>query len=95
MYLLNVSYTSQPENVQQHAQTHSAWVTKYIESGVFLFAGPKKSKLGGVLLAKSMDKSALMEILQEDSYVQNDLVEYQIIDFDCKLLSSKTQIIDN
>jgi hypothetical protein len=52
---------------------------------VLIAAGPKKSGLGGVLLAKSMDKSTLLNILAEDSYVTADVAEYQIIDFDCKV----------
>lgn len=91
MYILNVNYTSQPENVLVHAESHSAWVKKYIENGTFLFAGPKKSKLGGAILVKSIDKPCLMKILGEDPYVQNDVVEYQIIDFDCKLVATELQ----
>lgn len=91
MYLLNVNYTTQPENVQVHAETHSAWVKKYIENGTFLFAGPKKSKLGGAILVKSIDKPCLLKILEEDSYVQNDVADYQIIDFDCKLAAKELQ----
>lgn len=93
MFLLIVNYTTQPENVQPHAETHSIWVKKYIDNGTFLFAGPKKSKLGGAILVRSIDKISLMKILSEDSYVQNDLVEYQIVDFDCKLFSKDMQTL--
>lgn len=95
MYLLIVNYTTQPENVAPHAETHSVWVKKYIDNGIFLFAGPKKSKLGGAILVKSIDKSTLMNILQEDSYVQNDIAEYQVIDFHCKLYSKELQILSS
>ncbi|OGT63251.1 MAG: hypothetical protein A3E85_06065 [Gammaproteobacteria bacterium RIFCSPHIGHO2_12_FULL_45_12] len=93
MYLLNVSYTALPENVLLHSESHSAWVKKYFDNGTFLFAGPKKSKLGGAILAKSIDKKLLMKILSEDSYVKNDVVEYHITDFDCKLLSPELQYL--
>ena len=55
---------------------------------MFLFAGPKKSGLGGVIAVKGIEKEKLMEILSEDSYVQADVAEYQIIDFDCKIAQS-------
>lgn len=93
MYLLIVSYTCQPENVLPHAEAHSVWVKKYIDNGIFLFAGPKKSKLGGAILVKSIEKAALKKILQEDSYVQADVAEYQVIDFDCKLSSQDLKIL--
>ena len=34
---------------------------------------------------KRMPKAELMALLAEDSFVQHDVAEYQIIDFDCKL----------
>ena len=37
---------------------------------------------------KGIEKEKLMEILSEDSYVQADVAEYQIIDFDCKIAQS-------
>ncbi|HEY6925862.1 MAG TPA: YciI family protein [Steroidobacteraceae bacterium] len=85
MYLLVVSYSQAPAKVEPHIPPHGTWVKQYIESGTFLFAGPKKSGLGGVILVKSMPKSELQKLLAEDSYVKADVVDYQIVDFDCKL----------
>lgn len=93
MYLLNVTYTSALEDVQKHTATHSEWVKKYVENETFLFAGPKRSKFGGAILVKTMDKSCLMKILSEDSFVKHDVAEYQIIDFDCKLASKELQFL--
>jgi uncharacterized protein YciI len=85
MYLLVVNFIKTPVEVAPHVETHSAWVKKNFEEGVFLFAGPKKSKLGGAILARSIDKSLLNKIISEDSYIKEDVAEYQIIDFDCKV----------
>ena len=40
MFLLIVGYTQSPEQVAVHTPAHAEWVKKYIEEGVFLFAGP-------------------------------------------------------
>jgi uncharacterized protein YciI len=80
MYILHASFSQSPEAVAPHIPAHAQWVKKHIESGHFLMAGPKKSGLGGVALARSMPKSELLALLQEDSYVQADVVDYQIID---------------
>lgn len=93
MYLLNVSYSKTPEEVAVHADTHSTWVKKNLEEGTFLFAGPKKSKLGGTILVKSIDKNKLMKIIAEDSFVTADVADYQIIDFDCKLTNPQLEIL--
>lgn len=85
MYLLIASYAQQPSVVQPHVASHGAWVKSHIDNGDFLFAGPKASGLGGVVLTRAMPKAALKAILAEDVYVQADVVDYQIVEFDCKL----------
>ena len=84
MYLLHVSYSKTPSEVEPHVETHRAWVAKAMQQGLILFAGVKKSGLGGVIAMKDMQKADLLKLLAEDSYVQADVADYQIIDFDCK-----------
>lgn len=93
MYLLNVSFTKPADEVAPHVASHSVWVKKYFDEGLFLMAGPKKSKLGGAILTKSIDKKLLMKILSEDSYIVEDVAEYQIIDLDCKLVAPGLEIL--
>jgi len=85
MYLLNLSYIKSPAEVEPENKAHVEWVKKYLADGTFLFAGAKKSGLGGILAVKSMDKPALLKILAEDSYVIADVGEYQIAEVDIKL----------
>lgn len=82
MFLINSSYITELANVEPHRKAHAEWVAKYIKEGTFLFAGPKRSKLGGIIVAKRIEKDRLMQILSEDSYVSADVVENQIVDFD-------------
>jgi uncharacterized protein YciI len=82
MFLINSSYITELSNVDPHRKAHGEWVAKYIKEGIFLFAGPKRSKLGGIIVAKRIEKAQLLKILSEDSYVIADVVENQIVDFD-------------
>ena len=84
MLLLIVSYIRPPAQVEPHIPSHGAWVAHHLKEGNFLFAGPKKSGLGGVIGAKNLDKPALLRILAEDLYVKADVAEYQIVDVDFK-----------
>ena len=87
MFLLIVNYTQPTKEVTKYVATHSQWVNKYIDEEIFLFAGPKKNKLGGVILVKSIDKDLLDKVLAEDSFVKEKVAEYQVIDFDCRVSS--------
>lgn len=80
MLLLIVSYIKVPALVEPHIPSHGEWVARHLREGKFLFAGPKKNGLGGVIGAKDMDKTVLLQILAEDSYVKADVAEYQIVD---------------
>jgi uncharacterized protein YciI len=66
MFLLNVSYIKAPSLVEPHIKAHSDWVAKHLAEGLFLFAGPKKSGLGGVIGVVSMgkDNSARRRLLR-------------------------------
>lgn len=95
MFLLIANYIKPAEEVAPCVVAHSAWVKKYFAEGYFLLAGPKKSKLGGVILTKSMDKATLNKLLAEDSYIKEDVCDYQIIDFDCKVTSPHLELLLN
>jgi uncharacterized protein YciI len=88
MYLLDISYSQSPANVEPHIASHGAWVKKYFDDGTFLFAGPKKSGLGGIILARSIPRADLEAILAADSYVQARVAEYHISEFDAKLTAA-------
>ena len=74
--------------VASHVEAHSAWVKKYFDQGVFLAAGPKKNKLGGIILVKAIAKDELKKILSEDSYILADVADYKIIDMNFKLAAN-------
>ena len=93
MYLLVVSYTKPVEEVAPYVQSHSDWVKKHFNSGVFLLAGPKKNKFGGAILVKSIERCELNKIISEDSFVVGDVAEYQIIDFDCKVSAAGLEML--
>ena len=52
MFLLTVSYIKPPAQVEPEIKAHGEWISRYLDEGIFLFAGPKKSGLGGVIAAK-------------------------------------------
>ncbi|MGF1741917.1 hypothetical protein L4C34_12720 [Vibrio profundum] len=85
MYTLIVDLIKPVDEVNKLAKEHGVWVKQQVDRGIFLLAGPKRSGLGGVTLTKSMDKGQLKTLLASDPYLIEDVAEYQIIDFDCKL----------
>ena len=66
MFILNVSYSKNPSEVEPHIKSHGVWVGRYLKEGVFLFAGPKKSGLGGVIAVQSMGLTERLRALDPD-----------------------------
>ena len=59
MLIITSTYITDMTQVEPHRKAHEEWVMKYIDKGKFLFAGPKKDKPGGVIVAKSIDEELL------------------------------------
>lgn len=85
MYLIISNYVVPATQVDPHRAQHVAWIQRYIDSGDFMLAGPRRGKIGGVIVSKSMPIEKLTKILAEDSFVSEHLVETQIVDFDAPL----------
>jgi uncharacterized protein YciI len=89
MFLIISNYVVPTTQVDPHRAQHSEWVAQYSKSGDFIMAGPRRGKNGGVIVSRSMDKDKLMKILAEDSFVTENLIEMQIIDFDAPFTSEE------
>lgn len=85
MYLIISNYVVPTTQVDPHRAQHVAWIQRYIDSGDFIMAGPRRGKIGGVIVSRSMPIDKLMKIMAEDSFVSENLVENQFVDFDAPL----------
>ena len=85
MYLIISNYVVPSTAVDPHRAQHVAWVQQYLDSEDFIMAGPRRGKIGGVIVSRSMPIDKLTKILAEDSFVSENLVEIQIVDFDAPL----------
>jgi uncharacterized protein YciI len=92
MYTLIVNITK-PDLVEAQRPPHNEWVKKYFENGLFLIAGPKTDKTGGVIITKPINKSDLEKILITDPYITEDVAEYEIIEFECKLTQQQLDFL--
>lgn len=51
---------------------------KYYAEGRFIFSGRKNPRTGGIILVYNVDRNALMEIIKQDPFYQNEIVDYEI-----------------
>lgn len=81
MFIVILTYKVSLEQVEVHLENHILYLKEQYKAGHFLASGRKIPRSGGVILAKTVDKSELESILKQDPFSQNNLADYEIIEF--------------
>jgi len=69
MYIVSLSYFRPVEEVETLLEPHIQWLDRYFAAGVFIAAGRKDPRTGGILLVKDIDRARLDTLLAEDPFV--------------------------
>ncbi|KAA9001702.1 hypothetical protein FJU30_05255 [Affinibrenneria salicis] len=79
MYIISLSYKKVLADVDALLEQHVAWLQKNYREGHFLASGRKNPRTGGVILARSMDREQLNDLLKQDPFIA--VADYEVIDF--------------
>ncbi|WP_029005339.1 YciI family protein [Azorhizobium doebereinerae] len=78
LYVVTLTYSKPKDVVAAHLDSHKAWLVRCIQSGHILAAGPMEAGNAGIIIATSESRHELDALLQQDSFHQNGLVDYDI-----------------
>ncbi|WP_025597858.1 YciI family protein [Burkholderia sp. WSM2230] len=81
MYVINLIYTAPLERIDDALEAHRAFVAKQFEDGVFVAAGPKVPRDGGIILAVRIERDRLDAILATDPFAVHKLARYEVTEF--------------
>ncbi|KVC38853.1 YciI family protein [Burkholderia pseudomultivorans] len=81
MYVIDIHYTASLERIDDALERHRAYLQPLLDKGIFIAAGPKVPREGGVILAARIDRDALDAILQTDPFVTEGLATYRVTEF--------------
>lgn len=81
MYVINLVYTAPLERIDDALDAHRVFLTQQFDAGVFVAAGPKVPRDGGVILAVPIERDALERILASDPFAQQGLARYEVTEF--------------
>jgi len=81
MYVIDIHYTASLERIDDALERHRAYLQPLLDKGIFIAAGPKVPRAGGVILAARIDRDALEAILQTDPFVTEGLATYRVTEF--------------
>lgn len=77
MFIVNLTYHRPLEEVEALHEAHVQWLDRYFAAEVFIAAGRKDLRNGGVILVKDIDRERLDTILAEDPFVA--VANYEVI----------------
>ncbi|MFM0135870.1 YciI family protein [Caballeronia grimmiae] len=81
MYVINLRYTGALAEIDDALEEHRAFLERHFAAGVFVMAGPKVPRDGGVIIATGVDRERLDAIIAEDPFARQQLAHYDITEF--------------
>lgn len=80
MYVVSLTYRVPQDIVDFHNDAHIAWLQKAFDDGVFIAAGRKVPRTGGLLLSQA-ERSVLDASLQQDPFYSNGVADFEVVEF--------------
>jgi uncharacterized protein YciI len=87
MYVVSLTYKVPEEIVEFHLPAHVTWLQDAFDTGVFLVAGRKIPRTGGLLLSNA-DRATLDAALAEDPFYVNGVAEFEVMEFHANRVAS-------
>jgi uncharacterized protein YciI len=80
MYVVSLTYRVPQEIVDFHNDAHIAWLQKAFDDGVFIAAGRKIPRTGGLLLSQA-EREVLDASLAQDPFYINGVADFEVLEF--------------
>ncbi len=81
MYLLLLNYTAPIEQIDKIHVEHGKFLDKYYSLKKFICSGRRIPRIGGVILCNCNNLEEVRLIINEDPFIINGVVDYEIIEF--------------
>ncbi len=93
MFIVNLTYIVALDQVDQHIPAHIDFLNAQYAAGHFLASGRKVPRTGGIILANAASLETLAAILEQDPFKQNNLADYEVIEFVPSKASDELQFL--
>ena len=82
MFIVNLTYIKPLDKVEKFLETQIDFLNQYYTKGYFIASGRKNPRTGGIILMRAKNKEAVQEIITHDPFYQNEIAQYEIIEFE-------------
>ena len=81
MFIAILTYKKPLSEVDQFLAAHREYLSKHYAAGDFIASGPQTPRVGGVIMIKANDRTAVEAIIAQDPFNINGIADYQIVEF--------------
>lgn len=81
MFVVILRYTKPIEMIEHHLDDHKRWLDEKYRDKKFLFSGPRKPRVGGVILANVDTEEEMKGLISEDPFSRAGIAEYELVEF--------------
>src|SRR5262249_9779113 len=81
VFILELSYIAPLDQADPLRDEHMACIAEQTEAGRFPASGPKVPRTGGVILAKTMPRDALDDVIASDPFTREGVAAYDVMEF--------------
>lgn len=81
MFIIDLKYIVQLEQLDAHMTDHVKFLQKYYKANVFIASGRKVPRTGGIILAVAKTKEEIEAIMREDPFCIHKLAEFTVTEF--------------
>ena len=82
MFIVNLTYITPLDTVEKFLEKHIDFLNQYYTKGHFIASGRKNPRTGGIILMRAENKDAVQEIITHDPFYQNEIAQYDVIEFE-------------
>ncbi len=81
MFIVSLTYKAPIENIEEQLENHVNFLKEHYALGNFHASGRKVPRTGGIIMSQIKDRNKLENIVQQDPFYLNNLIDYEIIEF--------------
>lgn len=81
MFIAILTYKKPLSEVDKFLAAHREYLAEHYVIGDFIASGPQIPRVGGVIMIKAKNRTAVDAIIAKDPFNINGIADYQIVEF--------------
>jgi uncharacterized protein YciI len=93
MFIVTLPYQQPLGEIDALMRQHVALLKRHYKSGLFIASGRQVPPWGGIIPARSGDRSALEAAIADDPFVAKDAARFEVLEFTTSMTASGAEVL--